>query len=179
MRPRTQGGMAFPDFLAAQLVTAAWWLHPDRTNLSTVLVATVVGSLEILQFLIYWGPRAPYPLTPSMLTTLRAWRAGLVIEKCKKSEVSPNAPIWKNPSLPHIYKILDPYAWTKYGVKLMSRIVSQDSLFPLSYLSSIYNIPDYYRFRYRYLQLSHAFAAQFPRSSCVPAQSELERTTKK
>lgn len=114
MMPTTQGGMAFPDchnyFLAAQLVTVVWWLHPDRTNASTVLEATVVGSLEDLQFLIYRGPRAPYPLTPSMLTTLQAWRIGLHMEKFKQSETSPNAPLWLNPSLPHIYKLLDPYA---------------------------------------------------------------------
>lgn len=133
-----------------------------------------MGSLEALQFLIYRGPRAPYPLTPSMLTTLQAWRIGLNMEKCKQSEISPNAPLWLNPSLPHIYKLLDPYAWTKHGIKLISHIVSQASLLPFSHLSSIYNLPKYHQFHY--FQLSHAFAAQFPHSSCILVQSELEKT---
>lgn len=178
MRPTTQGGMAFPDcykyFLATQLVTVAWWLHPDKTNSSTALEATIVGSFEALQFLIFRGPRAPYHLTPSMRTTLRAWRAGLDIEKYKSTEISPNTPIWLNPTLPHIYKLPDPFAWTKYGIKIISHIVSQMSLSPLSHLSSMYNIPHHYQFCY--LQLSHAFAAQFPRASCIVVQSGLEKT---
>lgn len=58
-----QGGMVFLDcykyFLAAQLVTVAWLLNPNRFNSSTTLEATVVGSLEALKFLSYRGPQAP------------------------------------------------------------------------------------------------------------------------
>lgn len=51
--------------------------------------------------------------------------------------------------------------------------MSHQSLIPLSQLSFMYNIPTYYHFHH--LQLSHAFAAQFPRSSCMVFQSGLER----
>lgn len=177
MRPRTQGGMAFPDcykyYLATQLVTAAWWLDPDGTNSSTVLGVVVEGSLEALKLLVYRGPRAPYPLTPSMHTTLQALGAGLSVEKYKQNEISPNAPIWLSPNIPHLYKMLDPDAWTKYSVKLISHIVSQNALVPFSQVSSMNNIPNHYLFCY--LQLSHAFAAQFPQSSCMVVQSGWRR----
>lgn len=77
--------------------------------------------------------------------------------------------IWLNPNLPHIYKISDPYTWTKYDIKLISQIVSQNALVPLSQLSSTNNLPNYYQLRY--LQLCHAFATQFPHSSCTVVQS--------
>lgn len=75
VRPTSQGGLACPDFhkyyLASQLVTTAWWLNPDTSNFATQVEAAVLESLEALKFLIFRGPRAPYSLTPSMLTTLR------------------------------------------------------------------------------------------------------------
>lgn len=59
MRPITQWGLAFPDchkyFIAAQLVTATWWLNPDLFNSSTVLEAAVVKCLEVLTFLVFRG----------------------------------------------------------------------------------------------------------------------------
>lgn len=74
MRPCNQGSLAFPDlykyFLATQLVAAAWWLCPDLSNPSTQLEASVVESTEALKFLLFRGSRAPYYLTPSMLTTI-------------------------------------------------------------------------------------------------------------
>lgn len=140
MRPLSRGGMAFPDcykyFLATQLVTVAWWLNPDKTNVASALEATVAGSWESLRHLIYRGPCAPYLLTPSMLTTLRAWKMGLVIEKYTQTEISPNAPLWLNPNLPHFYKSIDPQAWTRYGIKLISQVVSSTSLLPFRQLSS-------------------------------------------
>lgn len=52
MRPASQGALAFPDFhkyyLATQLVTAMWWLNPDKTN-SVLLEAAMVQSLEALK----------------------------------------------------------------------------------------------------------------------------------
>lgn len=178
MRPTSQGGMAFPDcykyFLASQLVMVVWWLVPDKTNAASALEATVVGSWETLQLLIHRGPRALHPLTPSMHTTLRAWRIGLNIGKHKHSELSPNAPLWSNPNLPHFLKLTDPQLWTKYGIKLISQVVSQTSLLSFDQLSSMYNVPKHYQFRY--FQLAHAFAAQFSHSSCTLTQSEREKT---
>lgn len=92
----------------------------------------------------------------------------------KKLRFPPIAPIWLNPYLSHIYKISDPYAWTKYNIELISQIVLHNYQVPLSQLSSTNNVPNYYQFCY--LQLSHAFAAQFPHSSCMVVQSGLERT---
>lgn len=109
-----------------------------------------------------------------MLTTLRAWRMGLNVGKHNQSEISPNTPLWLNPDLPHFNKLTDPQVWTKYGIKLISQVVSQASLLSFSQLSSLYNLPKHYQFRY--FQLMHAFAAQFPCSTCILTQSELEKT---
>lgn len=51
-------------------------------------------------------------------------------------------------------------------------MVSQHSLVPLPQLFFNCNIPMHYLIRY--LQLSHAFTAQFLQSSCMVVQSELE-----
>lgn len=86
-------GLACPDlyryFLATKLVTTSWWLNPDITNPATLVEAAVVKSLEVLKFLLFPCPRAPYPLH----TTLHAWRASLQIEPYPKHEVSPRAPV--------------------------------------------------------------------------------------
>lgn len=108
------GGMALPDshkyFLATQLVTAIWWL----SHSSTMLEATIVGSLEALQALVFRGPIAPYPLTPSMATTIGAWRAGSASKKYPDAAVSLTAPLWKNPSLPPFFMLPEPAVWSKY-----------------------------------------------------------------
>lgn len=155
MRPTSQGGFEFPDFcrnfLATQLVTSSLCLSPDITNSSVLL--------EALKFLIFHGPHAPYPLTPSMLTTLHAWGAGLKCELYPKQAVSPNAPLWSNPNLHQIYKLPEPYAWTKFNIKTVSQIVDNQSLAPLPLLSSKCNVPESYLFHY--FQLSIAFSSQF------------------
>lgn len=165
IRPTSQGGLACPDlhkyYLAAQLVTAAWWFNPDISNPATQIEAAVLGSLEALKFLLFRGPRAPYPLTPSMRTTLRAWGA-----------ISPNAPLWLNSTLKHIFKLPEHHAWTKFNIKTVTQIVSNQSLVPLSKLNSDCNIPQSYFFRF--LQLSHAFGCQFSSSPPQLNQSSLE-----
>lgn len=72
----------------------------------------------------------------TLRTTLRAWRAGLAVEKYTSNEISANDLIWLNPNIPHFYKMLDPYAWTKYDVKLISQIISQNALASFSQLSA-------------------------------------------
>lgn len=114
MRPTSQWELAFPDFhkyfLAAQLFTALWWLDPDVTNSAVLLEAAVVQSLKALKFLLFRGPCAPCALTPSMITTLRAWRAGLRLERYPAEAHSPNAPLWCKPNLAQIYTIPEPHA---------------------------------------------------------------------
>lgn len=54
----------------------------------------------------------------------------------------------------------------------MAQVISNQSLAPLSELTSDFNIPHSYFFRF--LQLSHAFSCQFPRSSPQLVQSALK-----
>lgn len=96
MHPTSQGGLAFPDcqkhFLPTQLVTVAWWLVPDLSNSALIVKTAVVSFVEALSSLAFRGSKAPYDITPSMLMTLRAWRAGLVCECYPKTVASLNAP---------------------------------------------------------------------------------------
>lgn len=71
-----------------------------------------------------------------MLTTLRAWGAGLKLEHYPKDTHAPNAPLCCNSNLAQFYTIPEPYAWTKFNVKTPSQLVEGDSLFSLSLLQS-------------------------------------------
>lgn len=113
MCPVSQEGLAFPDcqkyFLVAQLVTAVWWLVPDAYNPAAALEVAVVQFVDgwtPCQNVPWKGLKAPYDLTPSMRTTLRAWKTGLDLGGEKKniysqSAVSPYSPLWNNPTLLH------------------------------------------------------------------------------
>lgn len=107
-----------------------------------LLEAAVVQSLEALKFLLFRGPHAPYNLTPSMCTTLQAWKADLKREHYLKDAHPTNALLWCNPNLAHFYMIPEPHAWTKFNVKMLSQVVEGDSLIPLSLLISKFNVPE-------------------------------------
>lgn len=107
-----------------------------------------------------------------MRTTLRAWGAGVEIQRLPKQAVSPNAPLWLNPTLTQIYKLPEPNAWTKFNIKTITQVVSNPSLAHRSKLIYDFNVPQSYLFRY--LQFSHAFSSQFSCSIPQVVQSALE-----
>lgn len=49
-------------------------------NTATFLEAAVLSYPEVLQSLLFWGPKVPNSLILSMLSTLRAWNVGLVFK---------------------------------------------------------------------------------------------------
>lgn len=87
--------------------------------------------------------------------------------------MSPNAPLWLNPTLEHFYSLPDPYAWTHFKIKTVTQIILDKSLISFSQLISDFNIPQSYSFRF--LQLSHAFSCQFSGSPLQLVQSALEK----
>lgn len=107
-----------------------------------------------------------------MHTTLRAWGVGFKIERYPKQAISPNAPLWLNLTLKYMYKLPEPHAWTKFNIKTITQVVINQSLVPLSKLISDFNVPHTYFFHY--LQFSHAFSSQFPRSAHQIVKSTLE-----
>lgn len=96
-----------------------------------MLEEAIVWSLEAIQALIFRGPRAPYPLTPSMSTTIRAWKVGLTSKRYPANAVSPNAPIWKNP-FPTTLHVTRPDSVDK--IQAQKRLADQGSLRPLTCL---------------------------------------------
>lgn len=102
--------------MATQLVTAVWWLNPDRLSPSTMLEATIVHSIEALQ-LLFRGLKVHYKLTPLMETTIKAGKMGLACKKYPKLTLSPNTPLWGNPQKPHLGSIPNVVAWVKFNKK--------------------------------------------------------------
>lgn len=132
MRPLAQGGLAFPDFykyfLAAQLVMVGEWLDPDKYNSFTMLEAAVVHSFEATQALPFRGLKTVYDLTPPMITTIKAWRAGLVGGKTFQGDYISKYSVVDKSSVSHLNSIQDPGAWTKFRVKKRSQVVQGETM---------------------------------------------------
>lgn len=87
--------------------------------------------------------------------------------------VSPGAPLWNNPTLPHFLKLPDPVAWTRFSIKLVKDITSDFTLHFFDHFVSHHNVPPSHLFRY--LQLYHAFRSQFPPGGAQLVSLDLER----
>lgn len=122
--------------------------------------------------LVLHGPKFPYPLTPSMLTTLNAWNTGLHWETQVSSSISPHTPLWNNLTLHHFYALPDPQAWAKYRIKSLYQILANGELKPFTGFRSYSNVPSHYIFRP--LQVAHALNTQFPTGPPQLACSDLE-----
>lgn len=127
----------------------------------------MAGSSEILTI-----PRPHIPWHPQCALHCACGGAGLKIERYPKHAISPSAPWWLNLTLNHIYKLPEPHAWTKFNIKTMAQLVSNQSLAPLSKLISDFNVQQSYFFHY--LQFSHAFNCHFTHSPPQVVQSALE-----
>lgn len=144
-----------------------WWLNPDATN------SAVLQSLEALKFLLFCGPHAPYKLIPSMLTTLRAWGAGLKLEHYPKDTHTPRmprcgaTPIWPNSTR---FQSLTPGPNSMWK-RLLNWLKATPCFHYLSF-NLKFTIPGSHFFRY--LQLSHAFSCQFSHSNPQLIQPSLE-----
>lgn len=161
--PITLGGLALPCFVkyywAAVLVTVRWWLAEEPANPAATLEVALFGSYLELRNLIHRGPKCSPHITPSMRTTLRVWET--VKAKVEQpNSWSPWTPLWGNPRLPHFRSILDPMIWARYGVKTLADITSASGLCTFDVLKRDRGVPNHMFFRY--LQLRHAYRAQFP-----------------
>lgn len=80
-----------------------------------------------------------------VLELLWAWKVGLAHERYLHSAVYPNTPQWNNPMLPHLFKLSEPIAWTKFHFKLVKDIL-KDILSDLSLCPFDYFVPSSYLF---------------------------------
>lgn len=71
---------------------------------------------------------------------------------------SPATPLWLNPVLPEFQSIPDPALWATKGIKTIEHICIDGVLIPFNALKQKNGLPNRY---FRYLQLHHAFSAQF------------------
>lgn len=169
------GGTTFSPLLpGGQFVFAHRWWCPPEDDAAVTLEAAIVGSFEALSHLLYRGGGAPYPITTSMKATIRAWGMANGMEPSSTQAMSPHAPLWNNPQLPHFFKIPDPIVWTKHGIKKIVDIVHSGTIMQFDCLKSKFNLPNTHLFRY--LQLRHAYHSQFGASAIVLQESDIEST---
>lgn len=111
--PLGMGGLSLPNFQlyywAAVLVTGKWWFSQARDNLAVTLEAAIVGSYSTLK-LVSRGPRAHLEITILMRTIVLVWRRAQAKYHTLES-FSPHAPLWGNPSQPHMHSSPDPSVW--------------------------------------------------------------------
>lgn len=111
--PWGQGGLALPYrhkyYLAGQMVFARCWLLGDNGDSATVLKAAILGSNESLQLALFRGRKSVLSLTRSMKATIRAWATSQQLMQPDFKGISPSAPLWMNPCLPHFYELPDPW----------------------------------------------------------------------
>lgn len=116
---------------------------------------SLLGALHILgTFSTVTQLKAPYPLIPSMMTTIKAWNLGLsLLEKGDPFTLSPHTTLWNRPLLQHFYAIPDPRTLAKSKKRSISQIIENRELMSFSLLRSKYHIP--YHYLFRHLQLAH------------------------
>lgn len=116
------GGLALPDwqkyYLAGQMVFARRWLTADSGDSATVVEAAHLGSYESLKLALYRGPKSCLPLTESMKAMIKAWEIATTLMSPSYTGITPSAPLWMNPKLPHLFSlphISSPFLILGYG----------------------------------------------------------------
>lgn len=148
------------------------WFMSDATNAAVALEAAVMGSYKALWNVLFWGTSAPNLLSTSMKMVLRAWSGAAGPRVADPQVRSPNTPLWINPSLPEFYSIPDPVLWASRGIRYLHTICENGALLTFDQLKARFNLPNVYFFQF--LQLRHAYRAQFGDSPLTLYQSNME-----
>lgn len=150
--PWGQGGLALPDwqkyYLAGQMVFVRRWLTADDGDSATVVEAAHLGLYKSLKMALYRGPKSCLPLTDSMKVTIKAWETTTILMSPSYTGVTPSAPIWMNPKLPHFFSLPDPMIWVCKGVKLLNDITREGELCTFDQIKSRHNLPNSFFFCY-------------------------------
>lgn len=113
------------------------------------------------------------PLTGSMRSTLCAWGRVQVLMKPDRLVPSPSAPLWFNPKFSHFGETPDSIVWARVGIKQLQDIMGWGRFLTFDQLRSKYHHQNWYFFCY--LQLRHAFIAQFGSETLKLSSSPLEQ----
>ncbi|XP_041429991.1 protein max isoform X1 [Xenopus laevis] len=174
--PVNRGGLSLPNFLlyfyASQLVYAWWWLNPNPNNQAVVLEAGLISSFEALANQLHRGLTSIYDLTPSMKTVCTVFQRTVVSPSRKRSQWSKWSPLWGNETLIQLRQVPDPATWASVGIRYLGDVVRSGEIKQFEQLKEDYGLQN--RMLFRFLQLRHALAAQFPEGAPVLVETTLE-----
>uniref|UniRef100_A0A803KDS8 Reverse transcriptase domain-containing protein n=1 Tax=Xenopus tropicalis TaxID=8364 RepID=A0A803KDS8_XENTR len=159
----TDGGLALPNlqlyYMASQIYYLHWCFLPDPYNPNMTLQALTLGSIEGMNNFPYRHVN-DFPKVPTTLSVpYRNWIAALKLYKRDPPLVSARLPIWGNSYLPHLRNLQEFILWPTQNFKYLGDLLI-NSTFPTYEHISLRCQPTKPQF-YRYLQLRHAFNAQF------------------
>ena len=101
--PTSEGGLALPClqtyYIASQLAHAHWWFHPEANNAAAALEVAILPSYESLQNLIHRLSLRGREGATVLAMNLQISRVSKLLPPSTPAIYSPNAPLWRNPSL--------------------------------------------------------------------------------
>uniref|UniRef100_A0A803KF69 Reverse transcriptase domain-containing protein n=1 Tax=Xenopus tropicalis TaxID=8364 RepID=A0A803KF69_XENTR len=174
--PIGKGGLGLPHFYFYYLTSQIYYLHwcfaPNPYNPNMPLQASILHSLEGLGTYPYRHVSDMTALPDVLKTPHQAWTTALKLLGCPLPYPSPHLPLWKNSLLQQLYDLPDVIYWARLGIKKLSDLLLQDQFPTLQNLQE--RIPGQRIQLYRYLQLRHAFQAQFHSLSLTQETTPLE-----
>ncbi|OCT80120.1 hypothetical protein XELAEV_18026926mg [Xenopus laevis] len=135
-----------------------------------------MGSEDGLQTLPFTGPRPGNDLPNTILSTYKCWQIVARKAYLNTNQWSPAMPLWHNRLLGQFLQIPDPSIWTNKGVTELRHILLENVLKTFDHLKREYDLPNHYLFQY--LQLKHAFSAQFPGNTVQLREPGIEKLLK-
>uniref|UniRef100_A0A803JPQ3 Reverse transcriptase domain-containing protein n=1 Tax=Xenopus tropicalis TaxID=8364 RepID=A0A803JPQ3_XENTR len=157
------GGLALPHFyfyyLASQIYYIHWCLAPNPYNPNTQLQASILHSIEGLSTYPYRHHTDMTNLPHTLLTPHKAWTTALKNMHHPWPLLSPQLPLWANSLLPDLQELQDYTYWPRLGFKKLGDLTLGPQ-FPTYQDLQDRALGKQIQF-YRYLQLRHAFHAQF------------------
>uniref|UniRef100_A0A803JEC5 Reverse transcriptase domain-containing protein n=1 Tax=Xenopus tropicalis TaxID=8364 RepID=A0A803JEC5_XENTR len=176
--PLQQGGLALPHFffyyLASQISYLHWQFCPNPYNPNMALHASLLNSMEGLGNSPYRHITDGGALPDSLKTPHKAWAVALKLLGHPLPHLSPHMALWGNSLLPHLKNLPDFTIWPKLGIKKLGDLV-QGAQFP-SHQELRRKAPQVHLHLFRYLQLRHAFQAQFQTLTPTLVSLDLEAT---
>uniref|UniRef100_A0A803JSY9 Reverse transcriptase domain-containing protein n=1 Tax=Xenopus tropicalis TaxID=8364 RepID=A0A803JSY9_XENTR len=161
--PLGKGGLQLPDMylyhIAAQLSHIHPWFLPDAEDPNMALIATILGSLEAMTHCPLRRLCDSNPLPPVLLATYQSWQTARKLTKSTPYLLAPHTPLWGNSHFMHFRNLEDFIYWPKMAIKTLGQILQNDTLMSLPQL--LEQLPNLKIEQFRYMQLRHAFKAQF------------------
>lgn len=167
--PTDLAGMAVPDFniyyIAAQL---SQLFHVDKTDRKRYLHLVCPGWSQVSQdpLTVIAGKATGADRNTNRKTLpyhyTKIWN--LSMHRLQLPTINEFTPLWHNSNLPEFDMLPDSELWSSRGIIYLLHIVHHDRLKTFDRLKTEYMLPN--QMLFRYMQLRHAFYAQFPSGEC-------------